>query len=137
MRPLRPQHRRRRRPPGRARPGSLPARSPALRSPRALASSSRCGYRWRWRSRRCPGARPSGAATLLSVAEELLVQAVALDDLAAHRLHAAVHGGVRLEDPAHLAALHDVARRFVEVLDVELRGDARVLVLGLDAERED
>src|SRR3954470_13835321 len=33
------------------------------------------------------------------------VDAVALDDAAVHRLHAAVHTLVRLEDPAHLTAL--------------------------------
>src|SRR4051794_21774086 len=41
-------------------------------------------------------------AMLLPVAEVLLVHAVALDDLAAHPRHGAVHGVVRLEHPAHL-----------------------------------
>src|SRR4051812_1242311 len=74
-------------------------------------------------------------ATLL-LPEDLLEQPVALHDPPAHGLHAAVHGRVDLEDPAHLAALHARARRLVEVLDVELRGDPGVLVLGLDAEGE-
>src|SRR3954453_6157115 len=55
-------------------------------------------------------------------------------DTAAHRLHRAVHVRVGLEDPAHLAPLLPDPRGGVEVLDVERRGHARVLVLRLDAE---
>ena len=44
---------------------------------------------------------------------------------------------VGLEDPAHLAAVLRPRFGGVEVLDVELRRDARVLVLGLDAEEAD
>src|SRR5215212_3003680 len=80
---------------------------------------------------------PMGGATILPVAEGLLVEAIDLDDPPAHRLHAAVHGGVDLEDPPHLAAFHDAALRLVEVLDVELRGHAGVLELRLDAQCED
>src|SRR5204862_661047 len=76
------------------------------------------------------------AATLLP-GEELLVHAIALDDPPAHGLHAAVHRLVAFEDPAHLAAADDVARSLVEVVDVEPGSHPRVLVLGLDAERED
>src|SRR3954464_14093041 len=43
-------------------------------------------------------------ASLLPGPEVLLIHPVALCDLAAHPLHGAVHGLVRLEDPAHLAA---------------------------------
>src|SRR5919197_3155978 len=52
------------------------------------------------------------------------VDAVALDPAAAHRLHAAVHGGVRLPDPPHLAPRLRGGRGHVEVLDVEGRRDA-------------
>ncbi len=67
----------------------------------------------------------------------LLVDPVRLDDLAAHGLHAAVHGHVGLEDPARLAAVLRRLCRHVVVAGVEAGGDAGVLVLGLDAERED
>src|SRR3954470_977916 len=79
-----------------------------------------------------PTARGSGGGRELA-----LVDAVALDDPAVHRLHAAVHRPVRLEDPAHLAPLDPAARGHVEVLDVERGGDTGVLVLGLDAEEAD
>src|SRR4051812_41168836 len=60
-----------------------------------------------------------------------LVDPIALDDPAAHRLHPLVHAFVGLEDPPHLAAGHQwLAARDVEVLDVELGRDARVLPLG-------
>src|SRR3954451_12617028 len=44
--------------------------------------------------------RPGGGHV---IGEAALEHAVALDDLAVHRLHGPVHGDVRLEDPAHLA----------------------------------
>src|SRR5215210_7767327 len=50
-----------------------------------------------------------------NVSKAPLVHAVLLYDLAAHRLHGAVHSLVRLEDPAHLAALHARDLRHVEV----------------------
>src|SRR3954453_9269330 len=58
-------------------------------------------------------------------------------DAAAHRLHRPVHVLVGLKDPAHLAPLLRDARRGVEVLDVQRRGDPRVLVGVLDAEEAD
>src|SRR4051795_3478950 len=79
-----------------------------------------------------PAARGSGGGRQLA-----LVDAVALDDPAVHRLHAAVHRPVRLEDPAHLAPLDPRPGRHVEVLDVERGGHAGVLVLGLHAQEPD
>src|SRR4051812_11902737 len=76
-------------------------------------------------------------ASLLPGPEVLLVHAVALGDLAAHALHRAVHGLVRLEDPAHLAAALGRLLGHVEVLAVEQAGHARVLPLGLDAQEAD
>src|SRR3954469_20809811 len=66
-----------------------------------------------------------------------LVDAVAPDDPAAHRLHGAVHVRVGLEDPAHLAPRLGRGRGHVEVLDVHLRRHAGVLELRLDAEEAD
>src|SRR4051794_31750618 len=84
--------------------------------------------------------RPSeaiGGASLLPAAEVLLVHPVALGDLPLHPLHGAVHGLVRLEDPAHLAARLGRLLGHVEVLAVEQPGYARVLVLGPHAEEAD
>src|SRR3954454_17682454 len=47
---------------------------------------------------------------------------------AAHRFHRAVHVAVSLEDPAHIAPLLRNPRRGVEVLDVQRRRHARVLI---------
>src|SRR5215213_56104 len=63
----------------------------------------------------------------------LLVDPVAAHDAAVHGLHGAVHVPVGLEDPAHLAPGLRGGLRHVEVLDVERRGDPRVLEGGLDA----
>src|SRR4051794_29837173 len=87
---------------------------------------------------RAPLAGPTGRGSAGGGRREgALVDAIALDDPAVHRLHAAVHRPVRLEDPPHLAPLDRRARRNVEVLDVQRGGDAGVLVLGLDAEEAD
>src|SRR3954453_6618291 len=58
-------------------------------------------------------------------------------DPAPHRLHRPVHVAVGLEDPAHLAPLLRRARGGVEMLDVQGRRDAGVLVGVLDAEEPD
>src|SRR4051794_16199145 len=62
------------------------------------------------------------------------VHAVRAHDPAAHGLQSLVHVAVALEDPARLALVLRPHAGRVEVLDVELGGDAGVLVLGLDAE---
>src|SRR5438067_9300896 len=79
----------------------------------------------------------TGTATLLPGAERFLVQPIGLDDAPAHRLHAAVHRLVDLQDPPHLAASGGAAGGLIEVFHVELRGHAGVLELRLHAERED
>src|SRR4051794_5994014 len=61
-------------------------------------------------------------ASLLPGPEVLLVHPVALGDLPAHPLHRAVHGLVRLEDPAHLAAALRRLLGHVEMLAVEQAG---------------
>src|SRR5687767_5481499 len=77
------------------------------------------------------------AASLLRgvAVQGLLVDTEGLNDVAAHRLHRLVHRGVRLEDPAGLAALLRPPGSRLEVLDVELRRHAGVLVLRQHAER--
>src|SRR3954470_6733073 len=71
---------------------------------------------------------------LLGLPNWKIVDPEAADDAPAHRLHRAVHVAVGLEDPAHLAPLLRHARRGVEVLDVQRRRHARVLIGRLDAE---
>ena len=68
-------------------------------SPEPAASSSR--MRW---TVTC-SAEPSWSAPTNASLERLLVEPVALDDLAAHPLHGAVHRLVGLQDPARLAAV--------------------------------
>src|SRR3954452_20407139 len=58
-------------------------------------------------------------------------------DAAAHRLHRPVHVAVGLEDPAHLAPFLGHARGGVEVLDVQGRGHAGVLIGRFDAQEPD
>src|ERR1700752_3314729 len=55
----------------------------------------------------------------LFLAERLLVHAIALDDTPAHAFHRTVHGGIGLEDPAHLAARLARGGGGVEVFEVE------------------
>src|SRR2546421_6723586 len=71
---------------------------------------------------------------LRALAEETLVYAVALDDPPAHGLDPTIHGLVRLEDPARLAAILPLAGGLAVVLGVHCGGDAGVLVLGLHAQ---
>src|ERR1044072_6846543 len=66
-----------------------------------------------------------------------LVDTESAHDSAAHGLHRTVHVRVGLEDPTHLAPLLRTDAGHVEMLHVHLRGDARVLELGLDAEEAD
>ena len=70
-------------------------------------------------------------------AEAALVDPVTLDHAAAHPLHRPVHRVVGLEDPAHVAAARADRGRRLHVALVEGRGDAEVLVVVLDPERED
>src|SRR4051794_27825217 len=89
------------------------------------------------RTGRLSGESAMGRAMLLLAPEGLFVDAVLLDDVSAHALHGAVHRLVVLEDPAHLAAALARLLGHVEVLAVQERRHAGVLVLGLDAEEAD
>jgi len=67
----------------------------------------------------------------------LLVEPVALDDLAAHPLHARFIGSFVSRIQPWSPALLRRRLGSLDVEDVEARGDACVLVLGLDSKRED
>src|SRR6266540_4800931 len=116
------------------------------RAPRWPEPQARSPPAWRpvYRrpQRRSSGDRPARRAGFPLFAKALrggqrqLVEPVALDHLAAHSLHGAVHGLVDLEDPAGLPPLLRYARGDLDVLHVERRRDPQVLVFRLDAERE-
>src|SRR5829696_9322040 len=78
----------------------------------------------------------AGPCSVLLAVQIALVEPETAHDAAPHRLHRAVHVLVGLEDPAHLALLLRRHLGRVEMALVEARGDARVLPLRLDAERE-
>src|SRR3954452_19167471 len=117
-----------------ASPASTPLVAAATGAASGIGSTSGRSITGPSGARARPGRlRPSsiGGASLLPGSEVLLVHPVALRDLPAHPLQGAVHGLVRLEDPARLAAGLGGLLGHVEVLAVEQSGHPGVLVLGL------
>src|SRR5947207_233203 len=135
-----------RRPPDR-RPPRWRRSAPHRATPRPRCAATALEASWAPRSARRrpaqpprrlepPARSPPACRPVYRRSERQLVEPVALDHLAAHPLHGAVHGLVDLEDPAGLPPLLRYARGDLDVLHVQCRRNSKVLVLRLDAERE-